>query len=181
MRWDAYNGGFDSYPWGSLSTGASAQQQIVAELDATHEGILTAEAIGLNLVTELSGTKEWLRQAFERLIGKCQTPYGFYVNSPNLNRYPRSKPWESEVKHNFYAVSILNLSDNTQILGKGSFRWPPDVETFVESLNKSGGFIPFVVIVVVLPYIIAILWTRTREKVQTNMHNVTLKRICCLQ
>lgn len=164
MRWDAYNGGFDGYPWGVLSTTTLYPQQIVAQLEASYEGILTAKAIGMNLITELHGTEEWLRQAFERLTERCQTPYGFYVNSPDLNKYPWSKPWESEVEYNLYVVSILNLSGNTQTLEKGSFRWPPDAETFVESLNKSGYFIPFVVTVAVLPSIITILWTKMRKK-----------------
>jgi len=139
MRWDAYNGGFDSHPWGYLSTKSSDPQQIVATLGATYEGILTAKAIGMNLVAELHGTKEGLRQAFERLIERCQTPYGFYVNSPSKHQW---KPWESDIEDNLYAVSILNLSGNNQTLEKGNFRWPPDAETFAESLG--GYFIPFV-------------------------------------
>lgn len=150
MRWDAYNGGFDSHPWGYLSTKSSDPQQIVATLGATYEGILTAKAIGMNLVAELHGTKEGLRQAFERLVERCQTPYGFYVNSPSKHQW---KPWKSyEVQYNLYAVSILNLSGNNQTLEKGNFRWPPDAETFAESLD--GYFIPFVVTISALPTII---------------------------
>lgn len=161
MRWDAYDGGFDSYPWGVLLTGGQPQQ-IEAELSATYEGILTSRAIELNLVEQLWSTETWLREAFGRLTERCQTPYGFYVNYPTAR--PRSKPWESNVEYNFYAVSILNLSDNIQTLEKGNFRWPPDEVTFAESMSKSGYFIPFVVTISALPSVVIILWTRTRKK-----------------
>ena len=135
MRWDGYNGGFDSHPWGSLSSGTSYPQTITAQLRATYEGILTAKTIGLNLVDALMSQQEWLTSAFERLVSRCQTTYGFYVDNPNAANCLSNKPWDSEIEHNFYAVSILNLSNSTESLEKGVFRWPPGTVTVVESLG----------------------------------------------
>lgn len=167
LRWDGYNGGFADDIGGYLSTRTSDPRFVVASVKPSYVCLQLAKQMGLNLPEVLSGTKEWVDDAFARLVGRSQTEYGFFKSSlPRLmlHNYPINvDPWDYSIEGNYYAVSLLNSVNRTQTLDEGCFRWPPDSMTLMETCEKEGYLIPLIVAVVTVPTLLGMLIKNLRK------------------
>lgn len=169
LRWDSYNGGFADDIGGYLFTETSEPRFVISSVKPTYACLQLARKIGLNLPQILYGKEEWVNNAFARLVSRSQTKYGFFKSSlPRCMLYNYAisvDPWDYEIEDNYYAVSLLNSTNQMQILDKGSFRWPPDGITLVENYEKGGYLIPLVAAIAIVPTSLAVLitWLKKRK------------------
>ena len=161
LRWDGYNGGFADDIGGELYTGTQDSRFVSASVKPSYVCLQLAKQIGYNLPDMLSGTEEWVNDAFARLVSRSQTKYGFFKSSLpryKLYNYPINvDPWGYSIEDNYYAVSLLNSVNRTQILDEGHFRWPPDSTTLLETYQKEGYLIPLIAAIVIIPTLTTVL------------------------
>jgi hypothetical protein len=175
LRWDSYNGGFDDDIGGGLSTHARDPRFVIASVKPSYVCLQLAKQMEYNLPDMLHGTDEWVSNAFARLVSTSQTKYGFFHSSlPRLTlyNYPQNvDPWDYSPEDNYYAVSLLNSVNRTQILDEGQFRWPPDSTTLIETYQKEGYLIPLVAAIVIVPTLIMVLIKKMKTRI-TSKENV---------
>jgi len=175
LRWDSYNGGFDDDIGGCLSTHARDPRFVIASVKPSYVCLQLAKQMEYNLPDMLHGTDEWVSNAFARLVSTSQTKYGFFHSSlPRLTlyNYPQNvDPWDYSPEDNYYAVSLLNSVNRTQILDEGQFRWPPDSTTLIETYQKEGYLIPLVAAIVIVPTLIMVLIKKMKTRI-TSKENV---------
>lgn len=177
LRWDSYNGGFADDIGGELYTGTRDPRFVSASVKPSYVCLQLAKQTGYNLPGMLSGTEESVNNAFARLVSRSQAKYGFFKSSlPRLMlyNYPINvDPWDYSIEDNYYAVSLLNSANQTQILDKGHFRWPPDSTTLIEIYQKEGYLMPLIVAIVIIPALTTALIRKMKNQI-TSKENLTL-------
>jgi len=167
LRWDSYNGGFADDIGGYFYTRTSTPRFIIASVKPSYISLQLARQMGMNLPQILSGTKEWVDNAFARLVSRSQTKYGFFKSSlPRLMlyNYPINvDPWDYSIEDNYYAVSLLNSVNRTQTLDEGRFRWPLDSMTLLETYQKQGYLTPLVAAILTVPTLVAVLIKKLKK------------------
>lgn len=174
LRWDGYNGGFADDIGGYLYTHTPDPRFVSASVKPSYVCLQLAKQMGYNLPGMLSGTEEWVDNAFARLVSRSQTKYGFFHSSlPRLMlyNYQLNDPWDYSPEDNYYAVSLLNSVNRTQILDEGQFRWPPDSTTLIETYQKEGYLIPLIAAIVIVPTLIIVLIKKMKTRI-TSKENV---------
>lgn len=179
LRWDGYNGGFADDIGGYRSTRTGDPRFVIASVKPSYICLQLAKQIGYNLPGPLSGTEEWVNNAFARLVSRSQTKYGFFKSSLprlmlyNIPIYPMYvDAWDYSIEDNYYAVSLLNSANQTQILDEGHFRWPPDSTTLLEIYQKEGYLIPLIVAIVIIPALTTVLIKKMKNQI-TSKENLT--------
>ena len=174
LRWDSYNGGFADDIGGRLSTHTQDPRFVSASVKPSYICLQLAKQMGYNLPGMLYGTDETVSDAFNRLVSTSQTKYGFFHSSlPRLTlyNYQLNDPWDYSPEDNYYAVSLLNSVNRTQILDEGQFRWPPDSKTLIETYQKEGYLIPLIAAMVIVPTLIIVLIKKMKTGI-TSKENV---------